>query len=273
MLLATTTETLPNGHRLRVARLGSGPPVVLLHGYPENLQIWCALAPTLADRFTVIAFDWPGMGYSEAWPGGATPFHMADRLMALLEIWGLEKVSLVGMDMGGQPALAFGARYPDRTHRLVVMNSLVQWDEPTSWEIRVLRKFGWNRMILRRLPGIVFRRAEGTFLPHGSRLPAELRADFWIAFKRPEVRKFVAKMCAGYQGTLPRLAELYRMIPARTLVLWGGRDKHFPVVHAERLHAAIAGSELEVIAGGDHWMPWCDVEQVSSSLGRFLKCT
>jgi hypothetical protein len=39
MLLATTTETAPNGRRLRVAKLGSGPPLVLLHGYPDNLQI------------------------------------------------------------------------------------------------------------------------------------------------------------------------------------------------------------------------------------------
>ena len=45
MLLATTTEMLPNGRRLRVARLGSGPALVLLHGYPENLQIWCGVAP------------------------------------------------------------------------------------------------------------------------------------------------------------------------------------------------------------------------------------
>ena len=63
-------------------------------------------------------------------------------------------------------------------------------------------------MILRRLPGTVFRRAERTFLPRGDRLPADLRADLWDAFRRPEVRAFIAKMCAGYQGTLPRLPEL-----------------------------------------------------------------
>ena len=273
MLLATTTENLPNGHRLRVARLGSGPPLVLLHGYPENLQIWCAVAPVLADRFSVIAFDWPGMGYSEPWPGGATPMHMAERLLALLDIWGLERASLAGFDMGGQPALAFAARYPARVNRLVVMNSLVQWDEPTSWEIRVLRKFGWNRLILRRLPALVFRRAEGTFLPRGDRLPSDLRADFWTAFRRPEVRNFVAKMCAGYQGTLPRLPELYRTIVANSLILWAGRDKHFPVAHGERLHAAIPGSELDVIADAEHWMPWSCADLISSRLASFLSCT
>ena len=67
-MLATTIET-HGGHELRVARLGSGPPVILLHGYPDNLQIWSELAPRLAAHYEVFAFDWPGMGYSEAWSG------------------------------------------------------------------------------------------------------------------------------------------------------------------------------------------------------------
>ena len=63
-----------------IARLGSGRPVILLHGYPDNLQIWSEVAIRLADQFEVIAFDWPGMGNSDDWSGGTTPFHMADRL-------------------------------------------------------------------------------------------------------------------------------------------------------------------------------------------------
>ena len=85
-----------------MARLGTGPPLVLLHGYPDNLQIWCELAPA-GRPFAVIAPDWPGMGTAR--PGrGATPFHMADRLLALLDSWGLGRVALAGLDMGGQPA-------------------------------------------------------------------------------------------------------------------------------------------------------------------------
>src|SRR3954453_10318181 len=90
-MLPTLFETHEHGRRLRVARLGRGdgprPPVVLLHGYPDNLQIWCELARRLAAQFPVIAFDWPGMGCSDAWRGGTTPEHMADRLRALLDAW------------------------------------------------------------------------------------------------------------------------------------------------------------------------------------------
>jgi pimeloyl-ACP methyl ester carboxylesterase len=268
--LPTVTEVLPNGRRLRVARLGHGPPLVLLHGYPENLQIWCELAPRLADRFEVIAPDWPGQGESDAWPGGATPSHMADRLRQLLDWWDVDRVSLVGADMGGQPALAFAARYPKRTSRLVVMNSLVFGDEPTSWEIRVLRRFGWNRFILRSFPRSVFRRAERTFLPRGVRLPRPLRDDFWQAFGRREVRGFISKMCAGYQGTLPDLPAMYSQVTCPTLALWGGRDRHFPPRHAERLHAAVPNSRLHVIPAGEHWMSWHMPDEVAARIREFM---
>ena len=107
-LLATDRILLSNGKYLRIARLGHGPPIVLLHGYPENLQVWSRMAPRLAERFEVIAFDWPGMGYSDEWPGGATPQLLAKRLLTIVDELHLQRPTIVGMDMGGQPALAFG---------------------------------------------------------------------------------------------------------------------------------------------------------------------
>jgi pimeloyl-ACP methyl ester carboxylesterase len=270
-MIPTTFQTLADGRRLRVARLGAGPPLVLMHGYPDNLQIWCDFAPRLADRFEVIAFDWPGMGYSDDWPGGATPMHMAERLRVLFDVWGLARAVLVGIDMGGQPALAFAALHPERTLGVVVMNSLLFGDEATSWEIRLLRRFGWNRLILRRLPGLVFRWAERTFLPRGVALPPDLRADLWDSFRRPEVRRFISRMCAGYQGTLPRLPELYARVRCPTLALWGERDKHFPTAHAERLRALVPGSRLEVVAGAEHWMPWHMADEVAARVRAFVE--
>ena len=150
------------------------------------------MIPRLATRFEVIAFDWPGMGFSEGWPGGATPSHMAHRLASLLDAWRIERAILVGMDMGGQPALVFAAQNPERVESLVVLNSLVMWDEKTSWEIDILRRYGWNRFLIRTLPRLVFERALATFLPAGTRLSDELRRDFWTSFQRVEVRAFVA---------------------------------------------------------------------------------
>src|SRR5207244_12268684 len=122
---------------------------------------------------------------------------------------------------------------------------------------------GWNRVILRRLPYIVFRRAERTFLPPGVRLPPALRADLWESFRQPDVRKFIVRMCAGYQGTLPRLPELYSRITCPTLVLWAAQDKHFPRIQAERLHAALPTSQLTLIPEAEHWMVWHIPEKIA----------
>jgi pimeloyl-ACP methyl ester carboxylesterase len=269
-MLKTSILTLKGGRRLRLARMGAGQPLVLLHGYPDNLQIWCELAPALAADFEVLAFDWPGMGYSDPWPGGASPYQMSDRLVALLDVLGVDRAHIVAMDMGGQPALVTAARRPDRAASLAVMNSLVFWDAVTSWEIRVLRKFRWNELIIKRLPGRVFRRAEKTFLPAGCRLPDALRADIWESFRRSEVRDFIVRMCAGYQGTLPALPDLYRLISVPTLVLWAGLDRHFPVVHAERLHKTIPGSRLSILDNAEHWMAWHRAEEVAGRIKDFL---
>jgi len=268
-MLATALET-HGGRKLRVARLGSGLPVLLLHGYPDNLQVWSELAPRLAKRCEVIAFDWPGMGYSEAWTGGATPFDFARRLRTLMDDWKIEKAAIVGHDMGGQPALAFAAENLERLSGLVVMNSLVIWDEKTSWEISLLRKFGWNRVLLERLPRAVFFRAIRTFLPRGYKLSEELRSDLWESFQRPEVRKFVVRMCAGYQGTLPRLKQLYPSIQTPSFFLWAERDKHFPVAHAGKLAEIVPGAKLEIVPSAGHWMALNLAGEVSTHILRFL---
>jgi pimeloyl-ACP methyl ester carboxylesterase len=272
-MLPTNLQTTSSGRLLRIARLGSGPPLVLLHGYPDNLQIWSELAIRLANHFEVIAFDWPGMGYSQPWPGGTTPFHMAERLHNILDELSVDCANLVGMDMGGQPALAFAAKHPERISHLVVMNSLVLWDEKTSWEIQLLRKYGWNRFILRKFPGVVFKRAEKTFLPRGSKLTPELRADLWSSFSQTQVRSFIARLCAGYQGTLEQLPKLYKTIKCPTLVLWGEHDQHFPPEHARRLQAAIPGSSLRIIPEAEHWMAWYLPDVVAEAIHNFIDGT
>lgn len=271
MMLPAAIERLEGGRRLSVVRLGAGHPVVLLHGYPENLQIWSALAPRLAAGCAAIAFDWPGMGRSDAWPGGATPHHMAARLRELLDYWSIERASLIGADMGGQPALAFAAEHPERVERVVVMNSLVIPDAATSWEIRLLRRFRYNQLVIARFPRLVLLRAERTFLPSGMRLSAQLRREFRDCFLRPEVRRFVVRMCAAYQGSLRRLPECYAHIRAPTLVLWGEHDRHFPVAHAHGLHRAIAGSRLEIVRGGEHWMAWHRADEVAERISLFMR--
>jgi pimeloyl-ACP methyl ester carboxylesterase len=261
-MLTTHHESI-DGKRLRVARLGSGPPLVLLHGYPDTLQIWSNLAPLLANHFEVIAFDWPGTGESEMWSGGATPFDLARRVIRLLDHWQIDRVTIAGHDMGGQPALAAAAIEPSRIASLVVMNSLVMWNVATSWEIEMLRRFRFNRFALRHLPRLVFERAVRTSVDE---LPGDIRAELWSQFRKREARDFIVRMCAGYEGTLPRLAALYPQITAPLRIVWGERDRHFPVAHAHALHEAVAGSTLQVIEDARHWMVWDQAADVAAAM-------
>lgn len=269
-MLEPDLQTLPNGRTLRVARIGDGPPLVVTHGYPGNLQIFSRLATELADDFEVVAFDWPGLGGSQPWAGGAAPEQMADRLVELLDVWDDESVYLAGMDMGGQPALVAAARSPGRIRRLAVMNSLVVGEETTSWEIELLRQFGFNRFALRNLPTIVFLRALWTFLPRGDALTSEVRDDLWRHFRREEVREFVTRMCAGYEAALERMPEYYDAIETPTLVLWGEEDKHFPPRQAEQLAGMLEPSTLRILEGAYHWMVWQKPAEVADHLRRYF---
>jgi pimeloyl-ACP methyl ester carboxylesterase len=269
MLLDTTLEAHPAG-QLRVARLGQGEAVVLLHGYPDNLHVFSELVPLLAADKQIIAFDWPGLGDSDEWPGGATPVVLAKRLLTLLDAWGLAKVHLVGQDMGGQPALVFAAAYPERVHSLVIMNSLVSGDEATSWEIKWLRRFGVNKLLLRHLPRLVYWRALHTVLPFGwPGLSAELRREQWRTFRRPAVREFVVRMCAGYEAQLPRLPERYRRVQCPALILWGERDKHFPPSQARFLATQIPHAEMAILPGATHWMVLAQAAEVAARIRAF----
>jgi pimeloyl-ACP methyl ester carboxylesterase len=103
----------------------------------------------------------------------------------------------------------------------------------------------------------------------GERLPHRLRADFWEHFRRTEVRRFRSRMCAGYQGQLPRLPGSYARVACPTLALWGERDGHFPLRHGERLAELVPRGELRVLPDGPHWMVWSRAEEVAARILSF----
>jgi pimeloyl-ACP methyl ester carboxylesterase len=259
--------------KVRISRSGPAKAhsLVFLHGYPENLRLWDRTAERLSRRYDCIALDWPGMGESEDWTGGAAPKHMAARLQRILQTLAIQRPTLVATDMGVQAALEFAAGFPENVATVVAMNALIADDESTSWEIDLLRRYGFNRWALRTMPRIIFRRARHTFLNRGETIGVEALHDFWNSFRKPAVRKFISKMCAGYQGTLPSLPDRYRQIQAPVLILWAEKDAHFPPSHGRRLAELISDSRLEVLASAGHWMAWTRADEVAERIERFLR--
>lgn len=270
MLKATQTD-IDEAGSLRYFRVGKGETIVFLHGYPDNLQVWSKLIPLMENEFEVLAFDWPGLGYSSEWKGGAVPTGQAKKLIKILDHFKLEKVHLVAHDMGGQPALVAAAMFPDRIKSVAVMNSLVMWNAKTSWEIKYLRNFRLNKFFLTFFPKLVFNRAIGTFGKSKSNLLPAIKEDLWNAFKQPTVRKFIVRLCAGYQAQLPRLARYYEKIGCPTYILWAKEGKHFPIDHAKKLNVLIENSEIEILQGVGHWMAYFNAEIVSEKLNFFYE--
>ncbi|MFI7279744.1 alpha/beta fold hydrolase [Micromonospora chersina] len=102
-------------------RGGSGPTLVLLHGYPQCWRMWRHLLPVLAESFEVVAPDLRGFGDSDAPTGGYDKKSVAGDLHGLLTGLGLvEDIRLVGHDVGTMVAYAYAAAHPDRVSRLAL---------------------------------------------------------------------------------------------------------------------------------------------------------
>jgi 3-oxoadipate enol-lactonase len=105
------------GARLRWRIEGSGPALVLLHGWALDLSSWNLLAPLLASRFTVLRVDRRGFGLSE----GTPDIHRnVDDLRAVLDVAGVREAVLVGMSQGARLALHFAMAHPDRVKGLIL---------------------------------------------------------------------------------------------------------------------------------------------------------
>ena len=122
----TSYESLRTGDmRFAFHRAGQrgGVPIILLHGWPQTAYAWRRVTPLVGHGFDVIAPDLPGFGYSSKPEGGFDKKTTARRLRALVKALGLDRVALVGHDLGGHVAYAYAAQWPDEVSHLVFIES------------------------------------------------------------------------------------------------------------------------------------------------------
>jgi len=106
--------------RLHAVTGGEGPPLLLVHGWPQTWYAWRMLMPTLARDFSVVAVDQRGIGLSDIPQGGYDTATLANDLVALMDALGHQRFALYGTDVGMPIAYALAADHPDRLDRLVV---------------------------------------------------------------------------------------------------------------------------------------------------------
>jgi haloacetate dehalogenase len=116
-----------NGTSIHLVRGGSGPPVLLLHGYPQTHVMWHLVAPALAERFTVVCTDLRGYGDSGAPSSDASHESYSKRAMAedqiaVMRQLGVERFAVVGHDRGARVARRLALDHPDAVSRLALLD-------------------------------------------------------------------------------------------------------------------------------------------------------
>lgn len=234
-----------NGITLAYDDVGSGLPVVLIHGFPFSRKMWQLQLRALSASYRIIAPDLRGFGGSAGAPEGLE--RLADDVHALVEYLQLPPIVLGGFSMGGYVAFRYLARHADRVRALLLLDTR---PEPDGAEARD-----------RRFAGIERIQSEG---------PAGFLDDFvklMVAPRtletRPEVVTEVRRLMDGAKvealtGGLramadrPDSAPLLPQIAVPTLIVVGEEDKATPVDSARKMAAAIPGAHLVIIPGAGH---------------------
>jgi pimeloyl-ACP methyl ester carboxylesterase len=133
-----------NGVKLHYLTAGHGTPLILLHGYAETSLMWKPIIPLLAERFTVIAPDLPGIGDSDIPADGLDMKSAAIRIHDLAKSLGVQKAEVVGHDIGLMVAYAYAAQFPTEVTKLVLMDAFLPgvegwqavYNNPTIWHFR-----------------------------------------------------------------------------------------------------------------------------------------
>lgn len=240
-------EATVNGTRLRYQLAGTGPPLVLLHGFTLDLRMWDAQVAAFAPHYRVLRYDLRGFGGS-ALPGPAAYDH-ADDLFALLDHLGIETAVIVGLSMGGEVALDFALDHPARVRALILADAMIggyrwsaAWQAATTPIWRVAREEGVAP-------------ARSLWLAHPGLMGA--------ALEQPSVAAALTEMVGEYSGwhwcnrdprkkpsspAIKRLAQ----IATPTLIITGEREDPDFVAQATLLGEQIAGAQSRVLPAVGH---------------------
>ncbi|MBK8459037.1 MAG: alpha/beta hydrolase [Micropruina sp.] len=107
------------GLRVHVAEAGAGEPLILLHGFPEHWWGWRKVIPALAEHYHLVAPDLRGAGWTDAPGHGYTEGQLVADVVALLDTLGLDRVHLVGLDIGGILGYRLCLDHPERVRRFI----------------------------------------------------------------------------------------------------------------------------------------------------------
>jgi pimeloyl-ACP methyl ester carboxylesterase len=253
--------------------IGSGPPLLLIHGLFDSLETWEKVVPLLSDRFRIFAIDLPAFGGSplpEEWTGSVSG--MIDAVVAFLNERKLAKVSIVGSSMGGSLALAIAGRHPERVEKLVLLNPYGLPAIPVAVAIAQkmvgkLLPYTLTKEMLRRLAKAIFRRSL-----HRQELLTEALIERVIRpFSSLPQRKNLFRFLQGISPEETRQVDaMLPNIDRPVLILWGENDRWLPEAHADHLHRCLPQSRVVKLNACGHLPQMEKPKEVAEAIQTFL---
>lgn len=265
-----------NGLKIHYLTAGHGPAVVLLHGYTQTSRMWIPLIPRLADRFTVIAPDLPGIGDSEIPNDGLDMKTAANRIHALVRSLGITKARVVGHDIGLMVAYAYTAQFPSEVEKLVVMDAFLPG--VPGWELAYNSPDYWHFRFHGPTPEALVEGREKIYFAY---FWNALAADKTRSLPEPDREAYVAaysrpgRMGAGwaYFASWPQTANEFAEMAKMRLTM--------PVlcIAGEKASAAILGPQMKLVASDvtvinlkdtGHWLMEERPKETMDALVAFL---
>jgi pimeloyl-ACP methyl ester carboxylesterase len=253
------TVASPEGANIFVRSAGSGPVVVLLHGYAETSDSWAPLAAELVKNYTVVVPDLRGIGRSSRPAGGYDKKTQAADIRAVVTALGYDRASVVSHDIGIMVAYAYAARYPGKVERLVVMDApipgIAPWDDivrnPALWH------FSFNGPDAERLVKGRERsnldRIWNAFTGDPAKPDEATRAYYAAQYALPgAMRAGFAQFTAFSQDVEDN--KIFQRTKLTMPVLAIGGEKSFGATEAVVMRNAAANVREAVVPGAGHWL-------------------
>jgi pimeloyl-ACP methyl ester carboxylesterase len=269
---------------LRLFYREAGPPgapvILLLHGFPSSSRMYGGLMPLLADRYRLIAPDYPGFGHSDA-PDPRQFAYTFDHLASITDQFiaalGLERYGLFLQDYGGPVGFRLALAHPERVQALIIQNAVAHEEGlGPLWETR--RAFWRDRTGNEAKLRANFTSLEATkqrhlgTSPHPERYDPDSWTDEFAFLSRPGMAAIQSDLFYDYQtnvASYPRWQAWLRQHRPPTLVLWGRYDASFTVAGATAYASDVPDAEIHLLDAG-HFAMDEKLDEVAELTRHFL---
>ena len=265
-----------DGVKLDYLKAGNGPTVILLHGYTQTSRMWRPIMPLLAEKFTVIAPDLPGIGESEIPKNGLDMKSAAISIHGLAKSLGIEKARVVVHDIGLMVAYAYAAQFPAETEKLVVMDAFLRgvagweavYNDPGIWHFRF--NGATTEALVRRRERTYFDYFWNDFAADKTHsLPEADRAVYVAAYSRPGRMHAGWEYFVSFQEAAKDFAELSKTKLTMPVLAIGG-ERANGVVLGEQMKIVATDATMIVLKDCGHWVMEEKLKETTEALIKFL---